>query len=88
MQHIHTLSRISAVFAGLMVVSPLVQAASQCKGLPQESCSADPACTWVNAYTRKDGRQVSAYCRNAPGKKVERQSSTPSAEPKTGAKQG
>ncbi|RMG35041.1 MAG: hypothetical protein D6720_07885 [Gammaproteobacteria bacterium] len=44
--------------------------ASQCKTLSQEACGATPACAWVDGYTRKDGREVSAYCRKVPQRKA------------------
>lgn len=43
-------------------------AAGQCKGLEETVCKESQACTWVSAYTTKNGNSVSAYCRNASGK--------------------
>ena len=39
--------------------------ASECKGLDNESCSANAACGWVDSYVRKDGREVNAFCRTS-----------------------
>lgn len=36
---------------------------SACKGLPQNACQGSASCSWVNGYTRKDGREVAPYCR-------------------------
>jgi hypothetical protein len=44
-----------------------VQAA--CKGMPEAGCAGDAACTWVSAYTRKDGIAVNGYCRTRSGKR-------------------
>lgn len=66
------------VLAGLVMAAPFANAASQCKNLSQDACSAEPACAWVNGYTRKDGREVKAYCRNAPTRKGSQQSAAPS----------
>ena len=79
MQGFRNFPRFAMALSGLLLAAPYVQAASQCKGLAQEACSADPACAWVNAYVRKDGREVKAYCRNAPAKKTAPQSSMPPA---------
>lgn len=88
MQGFRNLTRFAITFSGLLLAAPHVQAASQCKGLAQEACSADPACAWVNAYVRKDGREVKAYCRNAPAKKTGPQSSIPPASTSVGPQKG
>jgi hypothetical protein len=43
-------------------------AASHCKGMAETSCASDGACTWVQPYTRKDGREVRGHCKLARGK--------------------
>ena len=40
-----------------------VQAASACKGLEQTVCETEQYCGWVKGYSRKDGREVKAFCR-------------------------
>lgn len=58
-----------ALLAGLLLASSAVSAASPCKGMQESACTADSACTWVNGYTRKDGRAVSSHCKLKGGKK-------------------
>ena len=41
---------------------PVILAHSPCKGLSQSACRTRAACSWTNAYTRADGRQVPGYC--------------------------
>jgi len=53
----------------LSLASGSVQA-SQCKGLEVSSCSSNTACSWIEGYTRKDGRQVKSFCRSKPGSKA------------------
>lgn len=38
-------------------------AESPCKGLEQDVCIAREDCRWIDGYTRKDGIEVSGYCR-------------------------
>lgn len=71
---------LSVMAAGLITLGPAVNAASQCKELSREDCSADPSCAWVDGYVRKDGREVRAYCRTVPAKKQARQSARPGQE--------
>ena len=52
-----------ALLAGMLLASGNAQAASQCKGLEDAACSQNASCSWVQAYERKDGRKVSAFCR-------------------------
>lgn len=67
----HCAAIVPFFFAGLFVVTSAQAATpSQCKTLSQEACSATPSCAWVDGYTRKDGRKVSAYCRKAPQRKA------------------
>ncbi len=43
-----------------------VSSASACKGLDNAACGSNSACSWVEGYQRKDGRQVKAFCRTKP----------------------
>jgi len=52
----------------LAVSATAVNAASECKGLAQTECEAKTECRWIDGYTRKDGKEVSGYCRSL-GKK-------------------
>jgi len=45
-------------------------AASACKGLEKAKCEAKSECIWIDQYTRKDGKKVSAYCKSAGKKKA------------------
>jgi len=40
-------------------------AASQCKGLDVEACKSNTACGWIESYTRKDGKEIKAFCRTS-----------------------
>jgi len=46
-------------------VSLSAQAASVCKGLDSDACEANVSCSLVAGYTRKDGREVKAFCRTS-----------------------
>ena len=59
----------TGLLACLLLGAPLAGAASHCKGMPENACASDAACTWVASYTRKDGRTVSGHCRLRAGKK-------------------
>jgi hypothetical protein len=63
-------SAVAALFGALTLSLPAA-AASQCKGLSENSCAADSACTWIEGYVRTDGRSVSSHCKSRPGKKVQ-----------------
>lgn len=67
---IPSLSRLAIVLCCALGANvSLVSAASQCKGIDQNACAANGGCRWVDGYTRKDGRSVSAHCRlNRSGK--------------------
>ncbi len=68
---IPSVSRLTiALFCALSVNASVVAAASQCKGMAQSACSSEAACRWVDGYTRKDGRSVSAHCRLNGGRKA------------------
>lgn len=59
---------ILTVTAGaLLVLSPFAGAASQCKGMSEQACASESACSWVQGYTRKDGRTVSSHCKLSRG---------------------
>ena len=60
----------TGVLACLLLSAPLVGAASHCKGMPENTCAGDNACTWVASYTRKDGRTVKGHCKLRRGKKA------------------
>lgn len=67
---ISTFTRVSlktflgtALAVGVLLSAPSAFAASQCKGLIENACANDAACSWVEGYTRKDGRTVSSHCR-------------------------
>jgi len=74
MQHVFRNTVLPFLAVGLVMGSPVVVAENLCKQLSQDVCVAQPACTWVSGYVRSDGREVSAYCRNAPMKKEKQQS--------------
>jgi hypothetical protein len=50
--------------AAIAISAGPVLAESACKGLEQVVCEGNGSCTWVNGYTRKDGKQVSGYCKS------------------------
>lgn len=53
--------------AGLGASSATAETA--CKGLSQQACDGSQSCSWVDAYVRKDGREVASYCRSRPAPK-------------------
>lgn len=52
-----------AIAAILPLAATTALAESACKGLAESACQGAQACTWVKGYTRKDGREVTPYCR-------------------------
>lgn len=72
-----------ALAAGLSMFAGVTVAESACKTMPQSTCEASSACTWVNGYTRKDGRAVAPYCRTLPPPKTPKGQAA-SAAPKSG----
>jgi len=70
MTPIRSFKILAPLFLGATVTAHPVHAASpvQCKTLSKKTCSANPGCTWVDGYVRKDGRQVKAYCRTVARK--------------------
>jgi len=53
------------LFTTIVLLSTVNTQASECKGLDDAACSTNSACGWVEAYTRKDGREVNAFCRTS-----------------------
>lgn len=47
----------------LLVFGTQVNAASACKGLENSACNGASSCSWVDGYTRKDGKTVKSFCR-------------------------
>ena len=39
---------------------------STCNKLEEKACATNTDCSWIAATKRKDGKEVSAYCRNKP----------------------
>lgn len=72
MSYFSNVSRVvvASVFAGAVLLPLGASAASQCRGMAQDACAADTGCSWIEGYTRKDGRSVSAHCRTRSGKKT------------------
>jgi len=57
-----------ALFLGFAALSSTAVHAASCKGMSENACAAESACTWVEGYERADGREVKPYCRNRPSK--------------------
>lgn len=51
-----------------LAAAPAV-ADNACKSMSQQACDGSSQCSWVKSYTRKDGREVAAYCRAKPAAK-------------------
>ena len=74
---------ISAIAVGLASGVSSAQAAdSPCKGLANAACTGNGACSWVNPYKTKKGKQIAGFCRKkavhntkAPAAKVPAKSS-------------
>ena len=73
-------SALIAVVCTLAVGSGTARAESACKGLEQGACDKAADCIWVGGYEKKDGKQVSGYCRS--------KSTGGAAEPKAGEAAG
>jgi hypothetical protein len=69
---------VAALAVSVVTLSLTANAASPCKGLAESMCASEQSCRWVGAYTRKDGREVSGYCRLGRAAK-------PAAEPSADA---
>lgn len=74
MPHSHVIVRplFAALICGAVVIPGAATAASQCKGLSENSCNTSSQCAWVNGYQRKDGRSVSSHCKSRPSGKVQK----------------
>ncbi len=60
------LTRLS--LAMFVLLGPATASAvSACKGMQQDACATKAECLWVDGYTRKDGRSVSAHCKTRSG---------------------
>ena len=80
---------ISFIALGALLVLPslAVQAASECKGLDQTACGANPGCSWVSGYKRQDGKEVAAYCKSKGERKTgEEAAAAPTQAPAAPAK--
>ena len=55
---------LPAVALSLLLLSPGVSLAAECKGMKKSKCEKASQCTYVKGYTTKSGTKVSAYCRN------------------------
>ena len=75
-----------ALSAFLVLPSLAVQAASECKGLDQTACGANPGCSWVSGYVRKDGKEVAAYCKSKGERKTGEEAAAPTQAPAAPAK--
>ncbi len=75
-----------ALSALLVLPSLAVQAASECKGLDQTACGANPGCSWVSGYKRQDGKEVAAYCKSKGEKKTGEEAAAPAQAPAAPAK--
>jgi hypothetical protein len=53
---------LSAVLVSAFAGPALAESA--CKGLDQKTCESKADCTWIKGYTRKDGKEVSGYCKS------------------------
>ena len=63
-QTITTASK-SLLLMAMFVFLPSQVQANECKGAENEACVANESCGWVESYTRKDGREVKAFCRTS-----------------------
>lgn len=62
-----SLTTAAALFA---TAASQVTFASDCKGLEANNCAAKSSCSWIDGYTRKDGRKVKSFCRAKPSSKA------------------
>lgn len=60
----------AALLSGALLLPGAAAAASLCKGMQQDACTADAQCLWVDSYTRKDGRAVASHCKTRSRKKA------------------
>lgn len=61
--HFQSILMAATLVLGLGLASTQANAAGQCKGLQNNACTTNAACTWVQGYERKDGRTVKSFCR-------------------------
>jgi hypothetical protein len=52
-----------SLLAACLSVPAIAGAASQCKGMAQSQCGSNDDCSWIDGYTRKDGREVRGHCK-------------------------
>ena len=71
---IGAIGALIATGCALALGSTAAVAESACQGLEQGACEKKADCSWVGGYEKKDGKQVSGYCRS--------KSSGGAAEPK------
>jgi hypothetical protein len=75
------LASVTCVLAILLSSNTI--AASSCKGISQNACTANDSCGWTKAYKKKNGSKVAAYCRAKPKKKAAGILNTKSVQKKT-----
>jgi len=87
-----TLGAIAMLLA-LSITGPFstpAAAQSACKGMSKSACESSNSCSYVKAFTRKDGAKVKAFCRAKPGggakKSVKKSTTKKTATKKTTAK--
>ena len=61
---------LTTAAALLVTLGSQVTYASDCKGLEASNCAAKSSCSWIDGYTRKDGRKVKSFCRAKPASKA------------------
>ena len=85
MNHLHSPRSVLSAIAltACCAWASLAGAASHCKGMEENACAADATCTWVQGYTRTDGREVSSHCKLARGKQALNVSEAAAAKPTT-----
>lgn len=70
MKKTNVVVRITAAAALVAALTSVSTHASDCKGLEANNCAVKSSCSWVDGYTRKDGRQVKSFCRAKPSSKA------------------
>jgi len=74
------LSMLALLVAGFMGVSSLRAAESACKGLANNACSGNSACSWVKAYKTKKGKEIAGFCRKKAAHSTKPKSATTNAK--------
>ncbi|MCV6614901.1 MAG: hypothetical protein OIF35_07980 [Cellvibrionaceae bacterium] len=59
---------ITLLFTVLALSLSNISLAKDCKGQAKTACGKAGSCSWVDPYTRKDGKKVKGYCRASSGK--------------------